>query len=347
MKRWWIFFFLFAFLLYACGKPNEDIAFGKQSYANGDKIPLIFSHDGAPDDIATLVYITKHPDIELVGVIQSYGEQHPSISFAKWSVFLYDVIGHETAIMGVGSEVSVDPAQNEFTASWRASADDFWGLDLPEASQVYEPVDGVDLLIELVHDSEQKVTLLVTGAQTDVALALQKDPTIAENIAQIVIMGGAFNVDGNLDQPPSKDRNISAEWNIFADPLGAKQVFTSGIPLSIVPLDGSDAFYMTKEDLRKIWGSDDPVIILLADLWEMILDWWGGGFQIWDIVAAVGLTNPEHFEWTYDGVDVIAEPGPTHGKTFQLNNGSQITRFASDADFDAIRDTVFSILAAE
>lgn len=36
-----------------------------------EKIPVIFSHDGAPDDIATLVYIAKHPNIELIGVIQS------------------------------------------------------------------------------------------------------------------------------------------------------------------------------------------------------------------------------------------------------------------------------------
>ena len=49
-----------------------------------NSIPLILSHDGAPDDIAALVYIARHPAINLLGVVNSYGEQHPSRSLAAW-----------------------------------------------------------------------------------------------------------------------------------------------------------------------------------------------------------------------------------------------------------------------
>jgi hypothetical protein len=40
----------------------------------GETITVIFLHDGAPDDISTLVYLAKHPGVDFRGVIQSYGE---------------------------------------------------------------------------------------------------------------------------------------------------------------------------------------------------------------------------------------------------------------------------------
>ena len=307
------------------------------------KIPLIFSHDGAPDDIATLVYIAKHPHIELIGVIQSYGEQHPTQSVDEWQVFLYDVIDYDTAKIAIGSEIPVDPNPNEFPSGWRSGADDFWGLYLPEKVEDYDAAVGHELIIDLVKNSPEKVTILVTGAQTDMALALQEDTSIADNISQIVIMGGAFNVGGNLNESAGNENNDVAEWNIFVDPLAAKIVFNSDVPLSIVPLDGSDDFYIKEDEQKKLRGNDDPAIQLVYWLWKQNINWWGGDFKIWDIVAAAAVTNPEYFTWTYDGVDVIAESGDLHGQTIVLNNGSQITRFASDTDYKMVRKKIFEV----
>lgn len=309
-----------------------------------EKIPLIFSHDGAPDDIATLVYIAKHPNIELLGVIQSYGEQHPSQAIDEWKVFLYDVIDEDDVAIGVGSDLTVDPEQNEFPGGWREGADNFWGIDLPAPLEAYETIDGVDLMIDLIKKSPGEVTILVTGAQTDMALALQKDASIAENIAQIVIMGGAFNMKGNLYEFSGYEHNTTAEWNIYVDPLAAKIVFNSGIPLSIVSLDGSDNFVIGRKDHDKIKDSDDPALALLSDLWEQLFNSWNGDFKIWDIVAGTAVTNPEHFTWTYDGVDVIADAGNNHGQTISLNTGSEITRYSSGTDYEQVRASIFEVL---
>ena len=307
-------------------------------------IPVIFSHDGAPDDITTLVYIAKHPQVDLLGVIQSYGEQHPAESLEEWQVFLYDVLDEDDVPIGLGSEETVDPAQNEFPASWRTGADNFWGLPLPSASEEYSHDKGADLIIRLVKDSPEKVVMLVTGAQTDMALALQKDPSIAENISQIVIMGGAFNRGGNLHEFPGYENNQAAEWNIYVDPLAAKEVFNSGIPLSIVSLDGSDDFLIGREDYDKITSSDDPALQLLARLWENNFRSWNGDFKIWDIVAGVAMTDPEHFTWTYDGVDVIVQQGDTHGQTIRLNNVAKHTRFTAITSYVRVRESIFEVL---
>jgi pyrimidine-specific ribonucleoside hydrolase len=307
------------------------------------KIPVIFSHDGAADDIAALVYIAKHPNIDLIGVIQSYGEQHPSQSIDEWQVFLYDVLDYDSSAIAVGSDDPVDPNSNEFPAGWRDAADNFWGVPLPEKSEDYDSGIGADLLINLINDSPNKVTILITGAQTDMALALQKDPGIKDNISQIVIMGGAFNVAGNLYGTPELDSNKVAEWNIYVDPLAAKIVFNSGVPLSIVPLDGSNDLIITTESYNRIKDDDDPTLQILSRLWEQQFNIWGGDFIIWDIVAAVAVTNPEYFDWTYDDFDVDIKVGITQGQTIPLHDDSQVSRFASATDYNKVLEQIFEI----
>ena len=307
-------------------------------------IPLIFSHDGAPDDIATMIYLTNHPDINVIGVIQSYGEQRPTRSLDEWQRFIYDVLNYDSVPIGVGAVTPLDPAGNQFPEIWRAGADDFWGVSLPDASSDHGHYDGVDLIIHLLTSASDPVTLLVTGAQTDIALALREEPAIADNIAQIVIMGGAFNVPGNLGEASGYAHNTVAEWNIFVDPLAAKQVFNAGIPITVISLDGSDDLRITQDDLDRLAASDSVGADVLRALWQRSLGWSDGPFKIWDVVAAVAVTHPQHFTWEYDALDVIVEPGPTHGQTIALSIGSASARYSLAADNDAIRARIFTIL---
>lgn len=318
-----------------------------QAEAIEDQIQLIFSHDGAPDDISTMAYIARHPKIKLLGVVNSYGEQHPSQSADEWARFLYEVIDMDDVSLGIGSETSLDPTYKEFPASWRDYADNFCNVHLPEGSEDYTFVDGVDLIISLVRSSSQPVTILITGAQTDVALALRKDPGIAENIDRIVIMGGAFDVNGNLNGQSDTPGNSVAEWNIFVDALAAKEVFNSGIPLSVISLDGSDNFLITQNDVARLQNSNDPVNKLIFELWTNSSALWGGDFKIWDIVAVVALTNPELITWENDYLDVITEPGDTHGQTIALEENPYPSGYSSSTDFQGVKSQVFEILLDE
>ena len=307
-------------------------------------IPWIFSHDGAPDDIAAMIYLANHPRVQLLAVIQSYGEQHPTRSLRAWQVFLYDVLDLDEVPIGIGSPSPLDPAGNQFPAVWRDGADAFWGITLPHASGDHDAYRGVDLIIDRLTRAPEPVTILVSGAQTDLALALQREPAIAEKIAQVVIMGGAFNVPGNLGEAAGNEGNDVAEWNIFVDALAAKQVFNARIPIAVVSLDGSDNLRITQAELDNIADSKKPGLGVLRELWQQSLSWSGGSFKVWDIVAAVALTNPEHFNWEYDALDVMTEPGSSHGQTIATGSDSERARYTLAADFAAIRAQIFSIL---
>ena len=55
-------------------------------------------------------------------------------------------------------------------------------------------------------------------------------------------MGGAVHVRGNLAEAPDEmiNQNTVAEWNVWVDPQGSHEVYTSGVPLVLVPLDATN-----------------------------------------------------------------------------------------------------------
>jgi purine nucleosidase len=86
-----------------------------------------------------------------------------------------------------------------------------------------------ELITMLARQYPNELTLISVGPLTNVALALQKDLEGMKKLKEVAIMGGAVRVKGNVAP--------HAEFNIFVDPLAAKMVFESGLPITLVPLD--------------------------------------------------------------------------------------------------------------
>ena len=98
---------------------------------------------------------------------------------------------------------------------------------LPAGSVV--PVPATELILECAGRHPGEVTLIALGPLTNVATAALADPERFARLAGIVIMGGAFQVHGNI--------TAVAEFNIYADPHAAKAVLASGVPVTFVGLD--------------------------------------------------------------------------------------------------------------
>ena len=115
--------------------------------------------------------------------------------------------------------------------------------------------------------------------------------------------------------------------------------------MSIIPLDGIQ-YLVDSDDVATINMINDPGVDYVAQMWNQQFGW-GGPFLIWDTITATAVTNPENFYWTYDGVEVITEPGDFQGQTIALNNGATHTRYATGADYEAILDQLFETFREE
>jgi hypothetical protein len=167
-----------------------------------------------------------------------------------------------------------------------------------------------------------------------------------DNIAHVVIMGGAFCVPGNLSDDPTITDNQVAEWNMWIDAEAARYLFNSGVRLSIIPLDATQ-YLVQPDDVDVVNAIDDTAVRYTAQNWSDQIGMNPGGFLIWDGITIVAVTNPEFFDWAYDGVDVIVEEGEHQSQTIALDNGATHTRYATGADYEAIMNQIFTTFRGE
>ncbi|HTR86322.1 MAG TPA: nucleoside hydrolase, partial [Reyranella sp.] len=161
----------------------------------------------------------------------------------------------------------------------------------------------------------EKVDLLTIGPLTNIALALQAEPAIADGIGQLTIMGGTVYGRGNTTP--------AAEFNIYADPEAAAVVFAAGLDTVVVPWEPCTTHYMTGAEVDALFaGLPDngykAFSQALANHARKTLDEHGKGdfFRFVDPLAAAVAIEPGIVTRSLRAsVDVALADGVTRGMT--------------------------------
>jgi hypothetical protein len=214
-------------------------------------------------------------------------------------------------------------------------------MDLPEAAP-NETRSAPDLLVDLIAESEAPVELVAVGPLTNVALAVQTDPTVTDGLAGITIMGGAIDVPGNVF------RNDVGEWNIWVDPTAAAQVLAAGAPVTLIPLDATNHLPTG----RIFWESLDavastPAATLVRDVWAdsgLWIDNAGGFFFFWDELAAAVLVDESLVTFETRNLVVDDQTRDDKGWTRETPEGTAV-RVAVAADRRAFEQRYLDTLA--
>lgn len=111
-----------------------------------------------------------------------------------------------------------------------------------------ESIKASDYIVSTANKYGKDLTLICTGALTNLANAIDKDYKAIKKISKIVIMGGALSVEGNV--------NKYVEANIHNDIKAAKRVFESGINITMVGLDVTMKTMLKEEDFN-IWNTNN------------------------------------------------------------------------------------------
>jgi inosine-uridine nucleoside N-ribohydrolase len=175
--------------------------------------------------------------------------------------------------------------------------------------------------------------VLVTGALTVLAEALNSGNLITE----IVWMGGAVAGGGNMTP--------AAEFNAWLDPEASDRVLTSGVPLSMVPLDVTLQVPLTADDLVAM-AKLGKVASLAARACSHFHNR-GSPMVPHDAIAAVAQLHPELFQWEDHWVRCELNGRWTRGMTVvdRRRNGEQgSVRIALGVDSMAVKDTIFEAL---
>jgi purine nucleosidase len=188
---------------------------------------IIIDTDPGQDDAVAILLALASPELEVVGITAVAGNV-PLPLTEKNVRKVCELAGRPDIRVFAGADRPL--LRTLVTAEYVHGKTGLDGPDLPEPSMPLQERHAVDFIIDTVTASPAgEITLCPLGPLTNIAMALIREPRIAQKIAQIVLMGGGFFEGGNATP--------AAEFNIFVDPHAADIVFRSGIPIVMMPLD--------------------------------------------------------------------------------------------------------------
>ncbi|SDK53574.1 purine nucleosidase [Cryobacterium psychrotolerans] len=187
---------------------------------------IILDCDPGHDDAIALLLAHGNPDIDLVAVTTVMGNQTLD-KVTRNALSVARVAGITGVPFAAGC---ARPLVRRIETAPSIHGES--GLDgpvLPEPVIRLDPRHAVDLIIDTIMAHEPgEITLVPTGALTNIALAVRKEPRIAQRVREVVLMGGGYHV-GNW--------SATAEFNIVIDPEAAHIVFNEKWPLTMIGLD--------------------------------------------------------------------------------------------------------------
>ncbi|HSY51234.1 MAG TPA: nucleoside hydrolase [Thermoanaerobaculia bacterium] len=200
---------------------------------------VILVHDAAIDEYMSQVLLTTMPGIDLLGVVIVNADCIDSAAMqTDWQVMSY--IGRTDIPIGLSSARGWNPFPWSYRSDCVRESAITCLKNFPPNPKWPPFPDGDTLLRSLMEKAKGPVTLLVTCPFTPIMNLLQQSPKLASKIEQIIWMGGAINVPGNLDPTtvPTPPWNACAEWNAFWDATSVDWVFkNTTCPIIQFPLD--------------------------------------------------------------------------------------------------------------
>lgn len=187
---------------------------------------IILDCDPGHDDAVALLLAHGNPDIDLVGVTTVMGNQ--TIDKVTRNALSVARVAGITGVPFARGSARPLVRQVETAESIHGES----GLDgpvLPEPDIELDQRPAAQFLVDTVMASEPgEITLVATGALTNLALAVRLEPAIVGRVREVVLMGGGAHV-GNW--------SAVAEFNIVIDPEAAAIVFNEPWLVTMVGLD--------------------------------------------------------------------------------------------------------------
>jgi inosine-uridine nucleoside N-ribohydrolase len=299
--------------------------------------PLVVDTDLAADDIVALSYLTSHPKVDLLALsVSGTGEiRCPRGADVARGLLAAMDLGDVPVACGRSAPLAGD---HEFPEAWRDSADNAYGLLLEMITPPADQPDAVTLLADVIDGAAAPVTLLTLGPLTNVAELLRNRSDLAPKISDVVVMGGAVDVAGNV-WPDGAQEPLAAEWNLYVDPAAAASVLASGAPVTLVSLDATNSVPVTEDVIARLVANDTtPATERVRQLFELYPPEY-----LWDPLAAIVAVEPSLMSVHAVELEVVTS-GPDAGRTVASSAGTRV-EVADPPDASGVLEHLLRILA--
>jgi purine nucleosidase len=232
--------------------------FAASTYASTRKI--IFDTDPGTDDAMALMLALNSPELDV-----------RAITVVPGNVTAKQGLENALRMVSLANRCDIPVAggaqhplfQKLITAEFWHGKNGLANIELPASKCKVDPRFGPDLIIEMIHAAPHEITLVPVGPLTNIALAVEKDPTIVPLTKEVILMGGSIK-GGNV--------NAAAEANIYNDPEAAQIVFQAGWPLTMVGLDVGDKTLLGRRQLDLLASTHGPMNDFIYGVAKFLVD---------------------------------------------------------------------------
>ncbi|HDT5891126.1 TPA: pyrimidine-specific ribonucleoside hydrolase RihA [Aeromonas hydrophila subsp. hydrophila] len=286
-------------------------------------LPVILDCDPGHDDAIALILALASPELKVLAVTTSAGNQTPDKTLNN-ALRILTLLGRDDIPVAAGAP---KPLARELIIADNVHGES--GLDgpkLPDPGFAPVAMTALELMAKCLRESPEPVTLVPTGPLTNIALLLAAHPELKSKIARIVLMGGAAG-PGNWTP--------AAEFNIYVDPQAADMVFKSGLPITMCGLDVTHEAQVMDEDIERVRAITNPVAQCVAGLLDFFMIYhrdpkWGfAGAPLHDPCTIAWLLAPALFHGVECRVDI--ETGGTHTSGMTVVDRYGLTGKAANA----------------
>ena len=214
---------------------------------------VIDTDPGQDDAIALLLALASPDELEVVAVTATAGNV-PLALTTRNSLIVVELAGRSDVPVFAGASAPL--LRDLVTAEHVHGKTGLDGPALAEPNLTLAEGHAVDAILNAA--DQGRFTMCTLGPLTNLAMALAARPSLASSIDEIVMMGGGFSEGGNVTP--------AAEFNIYVDPHAADVVFTSGISITMMPLDVTHQVLASSSRIRRFDA-------LNTDVGKVVADW--------------------------------------------------------------------------
>ncbi len=300
---------------------------------------IIDTDPGQDDAVAILLALASPEEIDLLSITCVAGNVPLELT-ARNARMVCELAGRTDVKVFAGCDRPM--GRDLVTAEHVHGKTGLDGPTLPDPQMPLQDGHAVEFLVEtLRQEPARSVTLVPIGPLTNIATAFRKAPEVIERVQEIVLMGGAYFQVGNVTP--------AAEFNIYVDPQAADIVFSSGVPLTVMPLDVTHQVLVTGPRNGAIRAIGTPVAKAVAEMTAFFErydreKYGSDGAPLHDPCTIAYLIQPDLFSGRYVNVEIETTSELTLGMTvadwWGVSDRAPNATFMGSADADGF----FSLL---
>lgn len=269
---------------------------------------LIIDTDPGVDDAMAIALAHAMPEIDLIGLTACFGNTFVSQS-SRNARYICDLLGFTVP---VAEGASLPYGETDYVPSANVHGPEGLG-NIETIAQIGRNIDesAAAFLVRMTAKHKGELVVCAVAPLTNIADALALDPAFASNVKELVIMGGAYQHNGNITP--------YAEANIFHDAKAADAVFASDIPIKMIGLDATMLTLLTPHDFHELAQQAPKIGGFIEHISKFYLEFYRSvgvmtGCPMHDATAVLACTHPENFTFEEVGLRVVLD-GKEIGQT--------------------------------